>query len=200
METSNIDSRLRHGTQQLLRRAVLVLLCFLATPALAADEAAVVVDSASFALDQDVYELDARATVTLPEDARRAIEAGLDLRFDYEIEIARVRRYLPDADVAELVQSYELNYHALSQRYLLRNLNTGEQQDVGTLEAALERLGDVRGVPVIDEALLEPGVDYAVRVRAVLDMSTAPDVLGWLVFWADEWSATSEWYTWSLRP
>jgi hypothetical protein len=196
---SNTASSHFRRTQQWLCRAALPLLCFLATPALAAGETRVVVDSASFALDQDVYELDSRTTVTLPDDARRAIEAGLALRLDYEIEIQRVRRYVPDASVAELVQSYELNYHALSQRYLLRNLNTGEQQDVGTLAAALERLGEVRGLPVIDRSLLEKGVPYEARVRAVLDMSTAPDAFGWLLFWADDWSASSEWFTWSLR-
>ena len=44
-----------------------------------------------------------------------------------------------DADaLPTLEQSYELSYHALSQRYLVRNLNTGEQQDFGTLQAALD--------------------------------------------------------------
>lgn len=197
---SNIDRPSPCGTQRRLRRAALVLMCFLATPVSAVDATKVEVVNASFVLDQDVYELDARATVVLPDEARKAIEAGLALRFDYEVEIARVRRYMPDAGVADLVQSFELNYHALSQRYLLRNLNTGEQQDMGTLNAALERLGDVRGLPVIDRSLLEPGLDYEARVRVVLDMSTAPDALGWLLFWADDWSATSEWFTWSLRP
>ena len=80
---------------------------------------------------QDVYELDARVDFTLPEDAREGIEAGLTLRVVYEIELARVRGYWPDATIAALAQAYELSYHALSQRYLLRNLNTGEQQDFG---------------------------------------------------------------------
>jgi hypothetical protein len=158
------------------------------------------VRSASLALDQDVYELDAKVQIGLPEDARKAIEAGLTLRLDYEIELARVRRYMLDATVASLVQNYELSYHALSQRYLLRNLNTGEQQDFGTLQSALDRLGDVRGLPVIDAALVVPGPSYELRLRAVLNMSTVPDALKWLLFWSDDWSATSDWYTWPLRP
>jgi hypothetical protein len=27
-----------------------------------------------------------------------------------------------------------------------------------------------------------------------------PDALKWLLFWSDDWSATSDWYTWPLRP
>jgi hypothetical protein len=193
----------RRRTQQLLRDGVMLLLCFLATAAAStavAAESTVVVRSASLTLDQDVYELDAKVDIGLPEEARKAILGGLTLKFEYEIELSRVRRYMVDATVASLLQKYELSYHALSQRYLLRNLNTGEQEDFGTLQGALERLGDVHGLPVIDAALLEHGRSYEAHLRGVLDMSTAPDALKWMLFWADDWSATSEWFTWPLRP
>ena len=176
------------------------LLCFLATfaaPVFA--DTRLEVTTASVALDEGVFELDATLDLAIPDAGRRAIEAGLSLELDYQIEIARVRRYLPDAEVASLQQSYELSYHALSQRYLLRNLNTGEQQDFGTLQASLDRLAEVRGLPLLDSSLLEPGSTYEFRVRAELNLRTAPDSLGWLLFWTDDWSATSEWYAWTLR-
>ena len=178
------------------------LFCFLATLAVLPAQAAtgVEVRSASIALDEGVYELDARLDLSLPAGARRAIDAGLTLRLNYEIEIGRVRRYLPDPEVASLVQSYELSYHALSQRYLVRNLNTGEQFDHGSLDGALERLAEVRGLPLIDSSLLESGPTYEFRVRAEIDMRTAPDALNWLLFWTDDWSATSEWYAWTHHP
>jgi hypothetical protein len=199
---SNSHRLLHRGKLQLLRHGVVLLVCFLATMAVMAAEAQtrLEVRSASLALDQDVYELEAKVDISLPEDARKAIEAGLTLRFTYEIELSRVRRYMPDATIAALVQNYELSYHALSQRYLLRNLNTGEQLDFGSLQSALARLGDVSGLPVIDADLVEPGPRYEGHLRALIDMSTVPDALGWLLFWADDWSATSEWYTWPLRP
>jgi len=189
---------------QLLRRSATLLLCFLATsafsPVLAESTAAI--RSASLALDeaQDVYELTAEVVITLPEEARKGIEAGLTLHLVYEIVLSRVRGYWPDATVAELEQAYELTYHALSQRYLLRNLNTGEQRDLGSLQAALEQLGDVRGLPVIDADLVNGDSRYEVNLRAVVDMSTAPAALQWLLFWTDDWSASSEWFTWPLRP
>lgn len=192
---SGRDTQRTHG----FRLAMLV--CFLATlvavPARA--DSRVVVTGAELSLDEGVYELDAAIELRIPEAARRAIEAGLTLQLNYDIEINRVRRWMPDAGVASLVQSYELSYHALSQRYLVRNLNTGEQYDFGVLQSALDRLSAIRGLPVIDSSLLEPGPTYEFRVRAVLDMRTTPDVLNWLLFWTDDWSATSDWYTWTLR-
>ena len=201
---SNSKSVSFRRVPQLLRCGAIMLLCFLATSTLtpAFAETKAVVRSASLTLDsaQDVYELNAKVDIALPEDARKGIEAGLTLRFVYEIALSRVRGYWPDANVAELVQAYELSYHALSQRYLLRNLNTGEQQDFGSLKAALEQLGDVRGLPVIDADLVKDDGRYEVSLRAVIDLSTTPAALQWLLFWTDDWSATSEWFTWPLRP
>jgi Domain of unknown function (DUF4390) len=189
---------------QLLRRSATLLLCFLATSALSPvlAESTAEIRSASLALDepQDVYELTAEVVITLPDEARKGIEAGLALRVVYEIVLSRVRGYWPDATVAELEQAYELSYHALSQRYLLRNLNTGEQQDFGSLQAALEQLGEVRGLPVIDADLVEGDGRYEVSLRAVIDLSTTPAALQWLLFWTDDWSVASEWFTWPLRP
>jgi hypothetical protein len=200
---SNSHRPTRRETPQFLRGGALLLLCFLARWGFAARAATrAEVRSAAFTLDttEDVYDLSAKVDLSLPDDARKGIEAGLTLRLTYQIELYRVRRYMPDAAIAELEQANELSYHALSQRYLVRNLNTGEQQDFGTLQAALEELGDLRGLPVIDADLVEKGPEYEARLRAVIDLSTTPDALKWLLFWSDDWSATSEWYSWPLRP
>ncbi len=196
---SHTVTGVRHRLLLLGRLAGLVLLCFLAT-GVAQAASKVKVTEAGFTLSDDVYRLDASLDIQLPPKARRAIADGLTLRLDYEVEISRVRRFMIDDGVASLEQSYEINFHALSQRYLLRNLNTGEQEDFGTLDLALERLARVEQLPVFDAGLLEPDRPYEVRLRAVLDMSAVPDALQWMLFWADDWSAESEWYVWSLQP
>ena len=187
----------------LARCAAWLILCFIATAgpvARAEDESKLTIREAQAALDEGVYELDAKLDLILPEGARKAIESGLTLRLTYEITVDRVRRYMLDASVAALEQRYEVSYHALSQRYLVRNLNTSEQQDFGSLQAALDRISELRGLPVIDKALVADGPVYEGRIRAVLGMNTAPDVFGWLLFWTDDWSAESDWKTWTLRP
>jgi hypothetical protein len=187
----------------LARCAAWLVLCLIATAgpvAHAEDESKLTIRDVQVSLDDGVYELDAKVDLTLPDGARKAVESGLTLRLTYEITVDRVRRYMPDAGIAALEQRYEVSYHALSQRYLVKNLNTGEQQDFGSLQAALDRVGDLHGLPVIDAALVSGGPVYEGRIRAVLGMNTAPDVLGWLLFWTDDWSAESDWKTWTLRP
>ena len=187
----------------LARCAAWLVLCLIATAgpvAHAEDESNLTLRDVQVALDEGVFELDAKLDLTLPDGARKAVESGLTLRLTYEITVDRVRRYMPDDGIAALEQRYEVSYHALSQRYLVKNLNTGEQQDFGSLQAALDRVGDLRGLPVIDAALVSDGPAYEGRIRAVLKMNTAPDVFGWLLFWTDDWSAESDWKTWTLRP
>lgn len=183
------------------RLCAVLCLCFLATTAAFAGpkESQLLIRGAHAAFDDETLELDAQLDLQLPKAALKAIDGGLTLHLTYQIEVSRVRRWMPDAGIASIEQEFELSYHALSQRYLVRNLNTGEQQDFGTVEAALARITDVKGLPVLDSSLLPPGPEYEGRVRAVLDMASAEDAFGWLLFWTDDWSAESDWYTWIPR-
>lgn len=192
---TRVDDRVPTG-----RLAAWVLLAGLGLAGVAgAAETQLRIRNAELTLDQGVYTLDAQAEIILPAGARRAIDSGLTMRLSYEIVISRVRRYMPDDDVATLVQSYELLFHALGQRYLVRNLNTGEQRDFATLPAALEALSELRNLPLLDATLLDPDSPHESRLRVVLDMGNAPEALRWLLFWTDDWSETSEWYRWMLR-
>ena len=190
------------NSPRFLRLWVGLLLCFLATTSAfaASKESQLLIRSAQAEIDADAVELDAQLDMQLPKAALKAIDGGLTLHLTYQIEVNRVRRWMPDAGVSSIEQQFELSYHALSQRYLVRNLNTGEQQDFGSIEAALARITDVKGMPVLDASLLPRGPEYEGRVRAVLDMASAEDAFGWLLFWTDDWSAQSDWYTWTLRP
>ncbi len=89
---------------------------------------------------EGVYQLNATLVFELPDDAREAIREGAPLTLDLEIVMQRSRRYWLDETVAVLEQHYELVYHALSERYLLRNVNSGEQASFATLDAALDSM------------------------------------------------------------
>lgn len=169
-----------------------------ASPAMAA-EGRFEVRSAEAELIDGVYYLDARVQYRLSADALDALEAGVALTLELQIEVNRLRRLLPDQNVARLTQAYQLQYHALSDRYVVRNLNTGEQESFATLFAALNQLGRIVDLPLIDAALLGDGGRYEARMRAVLDTRAFPGPLRLLVFWADGWRIESDWYSWRLE-
>jgi len=79
------------------------------------------------------------------------------------------------------------------------NINSGDQASFGSLPAALEYLGHVEQLPLIDTAVLEDDRGYDVRLRASLDQEQFPGPLRLLAFWRRDWSIASEWYRWPLR-
>jgi hypothetical protein len=157
------------------------------------------VRSAVAELRDGVYHLNARIAYRLSTEAMEALHAGVPLGIRLDIEIIHPRRWWFDNEHATLRQSYELEYHALSERYIVLNVNSGDQTSFGSLFAALEFLGRVERLPLIDAAVLDDEGAYDVRVRALLDQEQFPGPLRLLAFWRRDWSIASEWYRWPLR-
>ncbi len=154
--------------------------------------------SARATLKDGVYFLDGRAEYRLPSAAREALASGVPLTIALDIELIRKRRFLPDATEAELQQTYELRYHAVSQRYIVANLNSGDRLTFATLFSALNYLGRLADLPLIDAGLLQPG-NYEVGIKASLDTGDFPGPLRLLTFWRSDWELESEWYRWPLQ-
>jgi hypothetical protein len=176
-----------------------VLLVFFAVPIVAWSQERFEIRSAYIEPTDSVYELNATINFELPEGAREIVREGVPLTLHLEIVVKRQRNYWVDYTVATLEQRYELVYHALSERYLVRNRNSGDQTSFPTLEAALDQLRVVSKLPLLDKALVEDGRRHEVSVRASLDVQTMPDALRFVLFWADDWRQRSEWYTWSPK-
>lgn len=157
------------------------------------------VRSATTNLHNGVHELDARLQLLLSDAAHDALTSGVPLRIELQLEVIRQRRFLPDDEEARLDVQYLLEYRPLSQRYLVRNVNSGEQESFATLYSALNNLGRVQNLPVIDDALLDPDASYRLRLRALLSTREYPAPLRLLFFWRDQWQLQSDWYQWELE-
>jgi Domain of unknown function (DUF4390) len=157
------------------------------------------VRAASVELDDGVYLLNARIEYRLSSESREALNAGVPLNIRIDVEIIHSRRFWFDNTTAELRFRYQLEYHALSERYIVLNVNSGLQESFPSLFAALNSLGRVDGLPLIDAALLEEDRNYRVRLRAVLDVERFSGPLRLLAFWRRDWSLGSDWYQWPLR-
>lgn len=146
-----------------------------------------------------VHSLDARLQLVLSSEALAALESGVTLTIELQMQVIRIRRFWTDDVEAELAVRYELEYRPLSQRYLVRNLNSGDQDSFATLYSALNSLGRVQGLPVVDDELLAADKPYRLRLRAMLNTEQYPATLRLLFFWRGQWQLQSEWYEWSLE-
>lgn len=157
------------------------------------------VRSASTESVSGVHTLDARLQLVLSSEALAALESGVTLTIEMQMQVIRVKRFLVDSVDAELTVRHELEFRPLSQRYIVKNLNSGNQDSFATLYSALNRLGRVQGLPVIDDELLEPDREYRLRLRAMLNTQQYPAPLRLLFFWRGQWQLQSEWYEWLLE-
>ncbi len=157
------------------------------------------VRSATTVMVAGVHELQARLQLILSAEALDALESGVPLTIELKLEVIRVRGLWLDDVEASLTVTYELEYRPLSQRYILRNLNSGDQNSFATLYSALNNLGRIQGLPVIDDALLEPGSGYRMRLRALLSTRQFPAPLRILFFWRSQWQLQSDWYSWTIE-
>jgi hypothetical protein len=158
------------------------------------------VRSADLQLKDGVYHLNAHVDLPVSDAVRRGLAEGVPLTLELDLDIERVRQLLPNSRVAELTQRYHLQYNAVSARYILRNDNSGQQESLSSVDAAIEQLSEVRSLPVLDKALISSDRRYEANVRAKVDYGSVPFTLRVVMFWVNDWHRESDWYTWTLQP
>jgi len=187
----------------LIGRGLLATLCVLAL-ATAGDRAhadaldgALAVRSAYVNIDHGVFLLHARVEYPQGPAIRNALREGITLDFDLEVRIERERHLWFNANIVELTLPRQLSYHAVSDRYVVRDVRSGDQDTFASLDEALEYLGKVDAWPILVEPQLNGG-NYTISVRAGVRRGELPASLRALMFWTNDWARQSEWYTWSL--
>jgi hypothetical protein len=195
----SLATALRDARGQLTVAALVLVLAWQIPSVLAQSEAT---DSrfrileASTRLVEEVYLLDARVAFDFTPEAIEALESGVPLVVELQIEVYEPRDMLWDSSD----QRHRIEYRALADRYLLTNLSTGELGNHTSLASALTALGRLRDFPMLDRRLLRVGVRYGARLRASLDVEALPLPLRPVAYLSSAWDLTSEWHDWLLTP
>src|SRR5271154_1942593 len=83
------------------------------------------VRSAYVNIDNGVFLLHARVEYPLNPMIRDALRDGVTLTFELDTRIDRERRLWVNANIVDLTLRRELTYHAVSDRYVVRDVRTG---------------------------------------------------------------------------
>jgi len=174
----------------------LLALSFLATP-LSARETTI--SNTRTLLVDGVYRLGAHVDFDFNETLYDALHNGVSLLIELRVEVLQERPWIWPGLVAELRQRFELQYHALSRYYLVRNFSSGAQYSFRTMNDALEYIGNVYDLPLIDAKLLEPKQRYMVRMRASIDVEALPTPVRLWAYLGSAWSLKGNWKQWPLQ-
>ena len=182
-----------------LWRAVLILLLSAWVVGAYADalDGVLEVRSAYVNIDNGVFLLHARVEYPITPAIRAALRDGVTLTFELDTRVERERRLWFNASVVDLTLRRELMYHAVSDRYVVRDVKTGQQENFPSLDEAMTYLGRIDGWPILVEPQLNGG-SYLISVRAGVRRGRLPASLRALFFWTDDFRRVSEWYSWSL--
>lgn len=185
---------------------LLLGLCLLALLLRSGDTGAESLDPHAFAvrggdvvLSDGVYFLNADVDFNLSPAATEALESGVPLTFELQIELIRPRRFWLDEGIARQTQRYRVRYHALSGRYMLTHLDSGDSRNFPTRASVLNALGTIRRLPIIEESSLRPGREYQLWLRAGLDVDDLPPPLKTGAYLSPQWRLLSEWHMWEFE-
>ncbi|HEX4648068.1 MAG TPA: DUF4390 domain-containing protein [Steroidobacteraceae bacterium] len=155
------------------------------------------VRSAYVNIDKGVFLLHARIEYPDGPAIRSALRDGLTLTFEVDARVDRERRFWFNANIVDLALRRELSYHAVSDRYVVRDARSGDQESFATLDEGLQYLDRVDAWPILVEPQLDNG-NYTISVRAGVRRGHLPGSLRAILFWTNDWARVSEWYTWVL--
>lgn len=141
----------------------------------------------------DVYRLDADLRLRLSDHMIRALNNGVSMAFLLDVDLYADRRLIWREHIAGLKQRYILSFHLLSRQYVVRNVNAGTQVSYPGLTAALNAMGNIDQLPVVDVGVLDKRKNYLSRVRFYLDHKPLPVPLRVKTYFKKEWRASTPW-------
>jgi hypothetical protein len=149
--------------------------------------------------DKTEYVLNADIQFHFSKEALRALEHGIALQIDIEIQAKQSRKWLWDKTIRKAVLSRRLEHKPLSNQYLVTDLHTGIRRDFQSLSYALEFLGTIRDYPFVKSTTLDSGKTYTAQVRAKLNTESLPTPLRLSAYITSDWQLSSPWFKWMIQ-
>ena len=145
------------------------------------------------------YYLSAQIDYQLSEKALEALTNGVPLTLEVRVLVEKVWHRFWEQRPLEKRLRYQIRYHALTGLYRVVDLQNGEETHFVTREAALNALGELSNLLLLERSVLTPEVAYHVRLRADLDIESLPLPLRPLAYLGRGWKLSSGWTQWPLK-
>jgi len=145
------------------------------------------------------YTLNAVIQFHFSKEALKALEHGIALQIDIEMQAKQTRKWLWDKKIRKKILSQRLEHQPLNDQYLVTNLNTGVKRHFQSFYHALEFMGSINDYPFLELTSLEQGKTYTALVRASLNTESLPTPLRLSAYVSSEWQLSSPWYQWTIH-
>lgn len=182
------------------RTATWVVLLWLMVVSAAVDAAEFTITTFESRFNDRLLVADARIDYSLSGTAIEALESGVDLVIVQRLVLEQPRWWWRDAQVVDQQRRYRLAYHAISRRYVLNRLASGDSRSFRSLDALLMQLGELEAWPVIGRDRLDPEGDYRLSLETRLDVDALPRLLRTVAWTNVDWQLRSGTRSLEVRP
>ena len=141
--------------------------------------------------------LAAQFEIQLSSGAAEAIKNGVPLVFELQVQVVKTHTWWWDSVDIEMIRYRQLEYHALSESYLVKDISAGTQGNYQRLEDALRAAGKIHSLQLTEQAL-DPKLNYEIRLRGSLDIESLPTPVRLIAYVSSAWDMASKWYSWPL--
>ena len=152
-------------------------------------------------LTDGVYHVDLEIAYDFSSEAITAMDSGVALTVTLEIKVRRDRDLwvdLLDQTTAELIIRYRIEKHPLTNRYIVRNMNSGASVVYQNYAHLAANMGRIHDLPVIDAHLLDSSQNYYLEARTGLDLGDLPVPMRLQAYFTSPWQLESQWFQWPL--
>ena len=158
-----------------------------------------IVKNAELNAGEREYNLNVDLQFQFSKEALKALEHGIALQIDIEIQAKLSRKWLWDKTIRETVLSQKLERQPLSDQYLVTDLNTGIKRHFQLIDHALEFMGTINDYPFFELTTLKQGKTYTAQVRARLNTESLPTPLRLSAYIDADWQLSSPWFKWTIQ-
>ena len=177
--------------------AVVCFSLFLAATS-AAKNNAFVINYLNIAQLENELRLDAEIDYQLNSEVKEALENGIPMLFQVEVQIKQLRKWRWGKTITDIKQTHMLKYHALSKQYIWENLDTGANDTFPDLDSALTHQGTITAMFIAETANLSQVGNYVVQLRSSLLTNKLPLPLRVKSYFSPKWQLSSGWHEWPL--
>ena len=141
--------------------------------------------------------LGAQFDIELSSGAEEALMNGVPLMFKLQVQVVKKHTWIWDSVDIEISLYRQLQFHALSESYLVKDISTGTQGNYHRLEDALHAAGKIQSLLLTEQAL-DPALNYEIRLRGSLDIESLPTPVRLIAYVSSAWDMVSKWHSWPL--
>jgi len=165
---------------------------------IAAKNSSIEINYLNIATLENELRLDAEINYQLDESVKEALDNGISMLFQVEVQIKLLRKWMVDKTVSRVTQTHSLKYHALSKQYIWENLDTGSSDTFPDLNSALIHQGRITAMYIAETTNLKQDGNYVVQMRSKLLSNKLPLPLRVKSYFSSSWQMNSGWYEWLL--